>query len=143
MTREKIFLIVQSVICILLAFLFAAGAISIWLDGSVRQADDPLEVIYTPENVAKKLAVAGPLLFAAIGMTLAGILLGVKDSKAEKRDTKDRPVWHKSQLKNLALIRTALLAAAAGFIIAGIINGSATDMLIKAIKICTECVGLG
>lgn len=40
-------------------------------------------------------------------------------------------------------IRMALLALAVVFIIAGVFNGSMEDMLIKAINICTECVGLG
>ena len=43
----------------------------------------------------------------------------------------------------LRKIRMALLALAVVFIIAGVFNGSMEDMLIKAINICTECVGLG
>ena len=33
--------------------------------------------------------------------------------------------------------------AAVVFIILGVMNGSMKDVLVKAIKICTECVGLG
>ena len=40
-------------------------------------------------------------------------------------------------------IRWAVLAVAVVFIIAGIFNGSADDVLSKAVKICTECIGLG
>jgi hypothetical protein len=40
-------------------------------------------------------------------------------------------------------VKIAVLAAAVVFVIAGILNGSMEDMLIKAINICTECVGLG
>ncbi|MBQ7487252.1 MAG: hypothetical protein IJT77_07145, partial [Clostridia bacterium] len=43
--------------------------------------------------------------------------------------------------KNAA--RAAILAVAVIFIIAGIHNGGMKDVLIKAINICTECVGLG
>nr|WP_251616997.1 CD1871A family CXXC motif-containing protein [Pumilibacter muris] len=32
---------------------------------------------------------------------------------------------------------------AVSFIIAGIFNGGARDVLIKAVNICTECIGLG
>ncbi|MBQ8079164.1 MAG: thioredoxin [Oscillospiraceae bacterium] len=35
------------------------------------------------------------------------------------------------------------MAAAILFIVIGIFNGSMKDVLVKAIKICTECVGLG
>ncbi len=40
-------------------------------------------------------------------------------------------------------MRRLLLIAAAGLILAGIFNGSAQDVFNKAVRICTECVGLG
>lgn len=39
--------------------------------------------------------------------------------------------------------RVALAAAAIVFIVLGAVNGGARDVLIKAINICTECIGLG
>lgn len=41
------------------------------------------------------------------------------------------------------VIRYAGLALALALIIVGVFNGSAKDVLTKAIKICTECIGLG
>ena len=38
---------------------------------------------------------------------------------------------------------TATIVLAVALIIAGICNGSARDVFGKAVKICTECVGLG
>jgi len=43
----------------------------------------------------------------------------------------------------LRLIRIALLVLAVALIAAGVFNGSARDVFGKAVKICTECVGLG
>ncbi len=40
-------------------------------------------------------------------------------------------------------LQVILLVAAIVLIIAGVLNGSALDVLYKAITICTECVGLG
>ena len=40
-------------------------------------------------------------------------------------------------------IRLALLCLSAALIAAGVWNGSARDVLMKAVKICTECIGLG
>ena len=40
-------------------------------------------------------------------------------------------------------VRIALVGCAIVFIIAGITNGGMVDVLNKAIKICTECIGLG
>lgn len=40
-------------------------------------------------------------------------------------------------------LRILLYAAALLLITAGILNGGMRDVLIKAINICTECIGLG
>ena len=42
-----------------------------------------------------------------------------------------------------AHVRWILLALAGLFIILGVINGGANDVLVKAINLCTECIGLG
>ena len=41
------------------------------------------------------------------------------------------------------VLRIVLLIAAVAMIVAGIFNGGVNDVLQKAIKICTECIGLG
>ena len=41
------------------------------------------------------------------------------------------------------IVQAVVVVAAVLLIIAGICNGSALDVLIKGINICTECVGLG
>ena len=43
----------------------------------------------------------------------------------------------------LTVGRVVLAAAALAFIIAGIANGGMRDVLVKAVNICTECIGLG
>jgi len=45
--------------------------------------------------------------------------------------------------RGLLAARAAIFAAAAAFIIAGISNGGMYDVFVKAINICTECIGLG
>lgn len=37
----------------------------------------------------------------------------------------------------------ALLVAAVLLILLGVLNGGAQDVLTKAVKICSECIGLG
>lgn len=39
--------------------------------------------------------------------------------------------------------RIALYALAAALVVSGVINGGLKDVLVKAINICTECIGLG
>ena len=41
------------------------------------------------------------------------------------------------------ILRTVLLLVAVALLVLGVFNGSARDVFGKAVKICTECVGLG
>ncbi len=54
----------------------------------------------------------------------------------------ERPVRGKCRRGVLAA-RIALLALALGLIVLGTQNGSMQEVLVKAINICTECIGLG
>ena len=47
------------------------------------------------------------------------------------------------QMNGLNFIRIGTLILAAVLIISGFINGSAGDVLAKAVRICMECIGLG
>ena len=49
----------------------------------------------------------------------------------------------KAEVITLWTTRGIVLVAAITFIVVGIINGGANDVFIKAINICTECIGLG
>ena len=130
-------------LCIALAVLLAAGAVGIYVEGTARVAENPRESIYTAERAAEKLAPAVPLLIAAAALAVLGIALGAKDPKAGKPAGKAACAPPAAELKNAGVIRAAVVVAAAAFILAGVLNGSARDVLIKAIHICTECVGLG
>ena len=141
--RNKVLLILQTVCCVLLAAVLAAGSVCIYLEGSAKKSENPLESIYTAENAGGALAAAAPFFLAALCLLIVCLVLGVKDPKAEKPEAVNGPVKPKPALKHSGLIRTAVAAAAALLIIAGILNGSAWDMLVKAITICTECIGLG
>ena len=254
MTRNRIYLALQAALCVLLVVLLSVSAVTIYREGAARKAERPLESIYTREIAAEKFAPIAPLFFAAIGLMIAGLVLGVRDESAEKpvqdpelsrdlivarvaqpsddmrraRSSQKRlrlvgwgafalcmlPVliyvlnpehfpladlegmfnglvrvlipWTavgigalavtstlrerhvlseteaaKAQLKTekeagvvpapkaqprrkgMGALQIALIVAAVGFIIAGVLNGSAKDVLYKAINICTECVGLG
>ncbi|MDO4866681.1 MAG: CD1871A family CXXC motif-containing protein [Clostridia bacterium] len=254
MTKRKLYLALQAVVCIALVVLLSLSAISIYREGSVRKAEHPLESIYTPEAVAEKFAPIAPLIVAGLGLLIVGIALGVKDERAG-RETEDaalerdlaaarvarpseamlterrrqkRVMWlgrglfalcmtpvlvyllnpahfpeadlegmfiglirvllpwtaaglgalavcsvlaERSALretqaarermkeeraagiaagskpleprKRTGMLQAVVIVAAIVLIIAGALNGSARDVLYKAITICTECVGLG
>ena len=71
MTEKKLYLILQSALCILLVILLAISAVSIYREGRARKAEDPMEWIYTRETVGEKLRPIAPLFLFAFGMTAA------------------------------------------------------------------------
>ena len=90
------------------------------------------------------------------GGTLVLMLSGVWEEKSVLREIAAAKAQMKAE-KNAAApgltiqtacpgahtLRTVLLLASVIFILIGIFNGSLKDVLLKAINICTECVGLG
>ena len=154
MTRNKTFLIIQSLLCALTAGLLAAGALRLYFDGAARQAEgDLFYYMFTREKAGAALLPVLPLFFCALGMTVAGLVLGIRDENAEKpvKDEKllrdigsirEKAVHQQADQKTLTL-RTAVLVIALVLIVIGILNGGLEDVLAKGAAICTECVGLG
>ena len=58
-------------------------------------------------------------------------------------DAKELGERAKDGERTVLLVRIAVLAVAVAFIIAGVFNGGMADVLGKAVRICTECIGLG
>ena len=154
MTRKKIFLIVQAVLCALVAGLLAAAALRLYITGAAKQAEgDLFYYMFTRERAGAKLLPVLPLLCCAVGLTVAGVLLGIRDENEDKpvRDEKllrdlgsiqERAV-HQQADRKTAILRTAVLVIALVLIVSGIINGGLEDVLAKGAAVCTECVGLG
>ncbi len=46
-------------------------------------------------------------------------------------------------MKHKKIIWAVLVAAAVLLIVFGVINGGARDVFAKAVRICSECIGLG
>jgi len=101
MTRSKLYLALQAVVCIALVVLLSLSAISIYREGSARKAEHPMESVYTPGEVAERFAPIAPLLFAGLGLLVAGLVLGVKDENAEK------PVKDAELNRDLVIARVA------------------------------------
>ncbi len=103
--------------------------------------------IYTAEAVAGKVVFVLPFFLIAVIVTLICAVLGVRDEKADKPavrvDIKKNSEDGRLSGTALTAVRVVILALALICIVAGVINGSMTDVFIKASKICTECIGLG
>lgn len=141
MNSRKIFLIVQSALCLLVAALLIAAVIGIYREGLIEKAENPLSWIFSEEKAAERFRLVAPPLYAAVGLAAVGLLLGVRDESRPKPGKTGR-VAHK-RFPAAKTLRIVLLLTAACMIAAGLRNGSARDVFGKAVKICTECVGLG
>lgn len=144
-TKSAVFLLPYAVIYTMLAGLLCAQAIGIYQEGIARRAENPLASIYTPEIVAEKLSPLSPLFFLAAGLVIGWLLAGAKDETAGKPVRNGIQFKPKTESWNIrpGAVQAAILAAAIVFILLGIFNGSALDVLTKAINICSECIGLG
>lgn len=102
--------------------------------------------IFRLDNIAARFEACKAPLTACMLLIGVSIVLDYaasgKAPEAEKHDDRMNlpgvhPPKHQSTLR-IMILSTALL-----FILLGVMNGGAYDVLIKAINICTECIGLG
>jgi hypothetical protein len=159
MEKKRVFMIIQSLLCVLSAIMLMSAAIGIYSEGKQRKAEDPTAYIYTREAAVKAAAPGAVVLLLGLCLSIVGWAMDIHDESA------DKPVMipefagsMKEQLKEgaageerndpskknrLKRIRLAVLIVAVICIIAGIANHNMRDILIKATNICTECIGLG
>ncbi|MCR4922912.1 MAG: hypothetical protein K5931_02755 [Lachnospiraceae bacterium] len=265
MKKAQIFLLVQSLVCILTVIMLSTAAIGIYRDGSARRAEDPSADIYTRESAFFAAAPGAGVMLLGFAISIAGWVFKIRDEDVEKgvkdeeyaRDLtcsrillpsedmkKERSLQNKllkgrwlafficmipiflyvinpshfaetdaaglervigglvahilpwivlalgflmistrlieksmerereaaalrmkeekekgvdpeavkklpqvkgamPEISHLKEIRMVFLAAALLFIVIGVFNGSMNDVLVKAVKVCTECIGLG
>ena len=150
---------VQSILCILAVILLAGAAIGIYGKGKAAKAEDPTAYIYTRESAMSAVAPGVFILIAGFGFSIAGAVMGIRDENDDKpvpadvcgdvmkrtaeAHTAKKPEEADSEKGRIHKIRIAVLIFSVICIIAGIANGNMKDILIKAINICTECIGLG
>ncbi len=159
MGKKRVFMIIQSLLCVLSAIMLMSAAIGIYTDGKQRKAEDPTAYIYTREAAVKAAAPGAAVMLLGLCLSIAGWAMDIHDEAADKPvmipefagcmkeqlkegaagEEKNDP----SKKKRLDRIRLAVFVAAVICIIAGIANHNMRDILIKATNICTECIGLG
>ena len=67
----------------------------------------------------------------------------VRECEALKGQPAEKPAPLQEKPFPTNVLRADLYAAAIVFIVLGVMNGGLYDVLVKAINICTECIGLG
>ena len=125
----------------------------------------PLIYIFIPSNftteainddVAHAVLSFIPSIAVIIGSAIAYSYLSEasveRESAALKQIAKESPSLLRAKKKThvdtatkktIFAVRVIFLTLAVSFIVIGVFNGGAKDVLSKAIKLCTECVGLG
>lgn len=130
-----------------------AGAIAciVYLARPVHFAGDIVSAM--PKLLANVLPWVGAAFAAALGATYAEAYF-LRRETAEVKTLlvlgKGCPVpaprtilSDRARFWILTGVRIAVGAVGIAFVIAGIVNGGMNDVLVKAVKICTECIGLG
>ncbi len=133
---------------ILLCAGLAAGGVILYLRGTAAVQAGTAETVFTREQAAGLLRLfAAPALLLAL-LLITAAFVGAKKTQLASPDRKatlsPRHAGSVSAYRGLsARRRWLILAIAAGLIAAGVLNGGLRDVLIKAVNICTECIGLG
>ena len=118
-----------------------------------------LKAEFTVENlngdVLSAFAIVLPLLVGSVAIHIPRVHLAEASAKREleilKNEVKNgvklgKPVaFVESENEKTVVLTVKIIVLFIGvlFIILGIFNGGMTDVLDKAVKICTECIGLG
>ena len=133
--------IALSVLTVLVALLLAVGCVTLWAQGHGEGATGP---VFTQEKVTSFLTKIAPILYAWLAVAVCGIVLRWLTPVEKEKITGVKPVKKPSPTsEKRKILWTVLFCAALLMIGAGVWNGGARDVLIKAINICMECVGLG
>ena len=143
MKKRKIYQIILAAVSMQLAALLCASAVSVYLEGSARRAENPLENIYTREIAAEKLTLIAPVFLLLIILMFAGLLPGLRKEKKKTGHTgtgSEAPAVRNGEENKKKVLQTVVVVTAVILIIAGILNGSAYDVLIKAITIFSRKV---
>lgn len=94
--------------------------------------------VLAPIVIRAKLGVSQSAIYAVVFVVLAllgGAIAGYSVIKPY--------IPQKAEVITLWVTRSIVLVAAITFIVVGIVNGGASDVFIKATKICFECIGIG
>ena len=118
--------------------------IDIYISGS-QAAALPGTPIFSMPDVLQRLQNGKALFVVCICVIAVTALLhriSGTAAHAAQHTTLYRP-GHEIPARRLAMLRCTLLVAALLFVVLGVMNGGLYDVLVKAINICTECIGLG
>lgn len=146
MKRAAFFRAAAGVLTLLLCAALCLTVLGLYREGlAARQASGSAAApIFTREAMWAGLLRLWPLGAAWLaGMLAAAVFGGKAPVRRPKIAPLPGPMSSPTETRPLRLFRAALFAAALTLIALGVLNGGLSDVLIKAVHICTECIGLG
>ena len=135
--------VMRAVIAVMTAaicLLFIWQAADILRTGAERTAAG--QTVYSRQIVAERFGRIAPAVYAYLAAVAVGLVWQAAAKEKKPRPAAISPA-EKKPSKYLAAARLVLLGAAVALVVLGVINGGAHDVLVKAVNICTECIGLG
>ncbi len=146
MKRYKALSLAAAVLTLLLCVSLCAGVLTLYLNGLSRRAalQSTNEPIFTREETGRMLLWISPLFALWLAASVAAGLLNGRE-KARRSVPVPRlrgPMKGQEETGGRRLTRLALYLLAAALIAAGICFGGVKEVLYKAIRICSECIGL-
>ena len=103
-----------------------------------------LSPVYSAQIAAQRLTMVRPVLVIYAVLAAVTVIAQTVAGTAKRHNGKLKPCHPRAHNeKKIAIARLAVLCLGILFIILGVMNGGSRDVLIKAINICTECIGLG
>ncbi len=127
---QRILPIITSVLAVLFGIAYIAAAAHIFFTGD-----------YTRARVGEHLLWLLPITVLLICSVIASAVLC--HGEKEPKGTRERTKLTAPHPRILLATRITVAVLALALIICGIIFGGMNDVLGKAVKICTECIGLG
>ena len=138
----------MTALTLLLCAALCASALTLYFGGLARRAESGSATapVFTREAAALQLRWVWPLLAvwacAAVFAAFAGRLAPPNGLLPPGRGQAVR-VLPAREGRGAGRARLALYLLAAALIVLGVLNGGSRDVLVKAINICTECIGFG
>ena len=103
-----------------------------------------LSPVYSAQIASERLSRVSPVFIIYAILAAVTIIAQILWGTAKRSTGKIRPCPPRAQNeKTVKIARFTVLCLGVLFIILGVMNGGSRDVLIKAINICTECIGLG
>ena len=143
MKRNRFITTAVTVLTVLLCAALCAAVLVIYGTGTRDTAAD----IFTREAVGKQLLYVAPVAVCWLAAVLAAAVAGHPGgdpSQGAPNAAESRALVRRKRIREpRVLLRGILYFAAVVLVVLGVLNGGMNDVLVKAIHICTECIGLG